>query len=72
MIEWVLIMTIEADIGREVQQYAIDGFKTEKACMKAGSKIGMAAGNTLRSALAGKQKSDRTVSYPICVEIDKE
>lgn len=71
MLEWVLVMTIEANLGKEVQQYAVPGFRTRAACMEAGNKLSMETAEALKRALSGTQESERTTGYPTCIEIDK-
>ncbi|MEG3825588.1 hypothetical protein, partial [Pseudomonas aeruginosa] len=69
--EWVLIMTIEANRGAYVQQYAVPGFQSKKSCEDAGAKLSIAAGQPFRNALSEHKKTERTTGYPVCVEIEK-
>lgn len=67
--EWILLLTLEANLGGHVQQHVIGGFKNQKACMTAGSQLSMAAGEELKKALGPEKRSERTTAFPRCIQI---
>lgn len=69
--EWILLLTLEANLGAHVQQHIISGFQSEKACMAAGMKISHIAGEEMKKALGPEKRSERTTGFPRCVEIKK-
>lgn len=69
--EWILLLTLEANMGANVQQHVITGFQTKEACMDAGRELSMIAGEELKKALGTEKRSERTTGFPKCVEIKK-
>lgn len=69
--EWILLLTLEANLGAQVQQHLITGFTSEEACMAAGRKLSMIAGEELKKALGPEKRSERTTGFPRCIEIKK-
>lgn len=71
MMEWILILTLEANVGAHVEQHVIAGFQSQKACMAAGRQLSMVAGEELKKALGPERQSERTTGFPKCIEIRK-
>lgn len=69
--EWILLLTLEANLGAHVQQHIISGFQSEKACMVAGRQFSMAAGEELKKALGPEKRSERTTGFTRCIQIKK-